>query len=212
MPSVLPISLPPRARSRSRATRSFAAHNSAMAASPSVCDNWVLSTTLVRRRARTSFMRAGAGDGPCAEDSSFQGLLLGPSGVGGSKLGVARLQPGSSVDALIALAKTIGSSRWRTTVYGPIAAFPPVGFRPYADIIGPYERSFTIPVTGENPLVDHLVGTQHDRPRDREAQRVRGFHVEHQLETRRLFDGEIAGLGAPEDSIDVVSDPAKRFV
>src|SRR3954452_1096012 len=57
MPSLLSISRPPESRSRSRATRSCAAHTLALAASPSVAASLVLSTTSVRSSARMTAMR-----------------------------------------------------------------------------------------------------------------------------------------------------------
>src|SRR4029434_5319646 len=56
MPSLLSISRPRQARSRSRATRSCAAHARAICASPIVCDSLVLSTISVSSRACTSLM------------------------------------------------------------------------------------------------------------------------------------------------------------
>src|SRR4051812_33208706 len=57
MPSLLSISRPPESRSRSRATRSCAAHTLAVAASPNVAASLVLSTTSVRSSARMTAMR-----------------------------------------------------------------------------------------------------------------------------------------------------------
>ena len=38
-------------------------------------------------------------------------------------------------------------------------------------------------------LLDHLIRSQQQRLRDREAERLRGFEVDDQLELRWLFDG-----------------------
>src|SRR5690348_10649087 len=57
MPSLLSISRPPESRSRSRASRSCAAHRVAVAASPSVAASLVLSTTSVKSSARITAMR-----------------------------------------------------------------------------------------------------------------------------------------------------------
>src|SRR5436190_23010144 len=60
MPSLLSISRPRHSRNRSRAARSWAAHRLAIAASPRPAASLVLSTTSVRRRARTRLRRAQA--------------------------------------------------------------------------------------------------------------------------------------------------------
>ena len=44
--------------------------------------------------------------------------------------------------------------------------------------------------------LDHLVGTLQKRLRDREAERLRDFQVDHQLEPSRLLDEQVGGLGA----------------
>src|SRR3989442_9124886 len=54
-------------------------------------------------------------------------------------------------------------------------------------------------------LLDHLIRPQQQRRRDREAERLGGLHVDDQLEFRRLLDGEIGGLGALQDLVDVHS-------
>src|SRR3974390_2454366 len=45
-------------------------------------------------------------------------------------------------------------------------------------------------------LFDHLVGGGEQRWRHGQAERLGGLEVDHQLETRRLFDWEIAWIGA----------------
>src|SRR5258706_4015260 len=52
-------------------------------------------------------------------------------------------------------------------------------------------------------LLDHLIRPQQQRRRDREAERLGGLQVDDQLELRGLLYGQIAGLGALEDFIDV---------
>ena len=68
------------------------------------------------------------------------------------------------------------------------------------------EGSFPLPccrlsgrkATALGTLLDDLIRTQQQRRRDREPERLRGLEVDHQLELRRLLDGEIAGLRAVE--------------
>src|SRR5713226_87502 len=52
-------------------------------------------------------------------------------------------------------------------------------------------------------LLDDLVGPQQQRWRDRQAERLGGLEVDHQLELRGLLDREVGGLGALEDFVDV---------
>ena len=64
----------------------------------------------------------------------------------------------------------------------------------------------------EHALVDHLVRPQQQRLRDREAERLGGLEIDDQLEFRRLLDGQIGGLSALDDSIDVSSCLAEPIV
>jgi hypothetical protein len=43
--------------------------------------------------------------------------------------------------------------------------------------------------------LDHVSGLRQHRGRDREAERLRGLQVDHELELRGLLDGEGGGLG-----------------
>src|SRR4029434_7818047 len=52
-------------------------------------------------------------------------------------------------------------------------------------------------------LLDDLVCPQERRRRDRQARRLGGLEVDHQLELRRLLDGQVAGPGALEDLVHV---------
>jgi len=51
--------------------------------------------------------------------------------------------------------------------------------------------------------LDHLIRPLQERRRDREAEGPGGLEVDHQLELRRLLDGEVGRLGALENLIDV---------
>jgi hypothetical protein len=52
-------------------------------------------------------------------------------------------------------------------------------------------------------LLDHLVGAQQQRRRDREAERLGGFEIDDELELGRLLDGEIRRSRTLEDLVDV---------
>jgi hypothetical protein len=56
-------------------------------------------------------------------------------------------------------------------------------------------RAFSRVSTTES--LDYLICPLEERLRDREAEGLRGLEVDHQLELRRLLDGEIGGLGRP---------------
>src|SRR5439155_22135231 len=55
-----------------------------------------------------------------------------------------------------------------------------------------------------------LIRPQQERWRDREAERLRGLHIEDQLELRRLLDREVGGLGALENAIRVHGRPSSK--
>ena len=49
----------------------------------------------------------------------------------------------------------------------------------------------------ETRLFDDLVGAGEDRWRDRQAERLRGFQVDDQLELNRLLHRQVGRLGCP---------------
>jgi hypothetical protein len=53
------------------------------------------------------------------------------------------------------------------------------------------------------PLLDNMVRSDEDGPRDREAESPGGLQVDDQLELRRLLHGQVGGLRAFEDLVDV---------
>src|SRR5262249_29143039 len=53
---------------------------------------------------------------------------------------------------------------------------------------------------------DHLVGAAEQQRRHVEADCLCGTDVDHQLEPDRLYDREVGGLGAHENSAGVVAD------
>src|SRR5215468_4820530 len=55
----------------------------------------------------------------------------------------------------------------------------------------------------QRQLLDDLVRPRQHRRRDREAERLGGLEVDHQLELRRLLDRKVSGLGTLEDLVDV---------
>src|SRR4030095_3861592 len=52
-------------------------------------------------------------------------------------------------------------------------------------------------------LLNNVVCSHEDRLRDRQAQRLRGLEIDHQLEFGRLLDGELRGLGPLEDLVHI---------
>ena len=59
------------------------------------------------------------------------------------------------------------------------------------------------PQVSKERSLDHLVRAQQERLRDRQAECLRGLHVDHQLEFRGLFDREVGGLGTFEYFVHV---------
>jgi len=60
-------------------------------------------------------------------------------------------------------------------------------------------------------LLDYLVGAHEDGIRNRDAERLGGLHVHHQLELRWLLDRQITWLCALEALIDIDCGPLKHF-
>jgi len=54
-------------------------------------------------------------------------------------------------------------------------------------------------------LLDHLIGGRKQLVGDRKAERLGRLAVDHQLESGRLLDGKLAGLGAAQDFVDIGS-------
>src|SRR5262245_64230768 len=55
------------------------------------------------------------------------------------------------------------------------------------------------------PSLDHLVGAGEQAIRHREAERLRGPEIEHELELGRLHDWQVSGIVALENTPDVES-------
>src|SRR5713101_7586654 len=62
-------------------------------------------------------------------------------------------------------------------------------------------RAHTIAETRPSVSLDDLIRPQQQRLRDRQAERLGGLEVDHELPLRRLLDGEIGGLGALQDLV-----------
>jgi hypothetical protein len=54
--------------------------------------------------------------------------------------------------------------------------------------------------------LDHLIRPEKNRLRNRDANLLGRFQINHQLELRRLFNREIGGLGALQDSVHEICD------
>src|SRR5712692_11073488 len=63
---------------------------------------------------------------------------------------------------------------------------------------------------GQHALLDHLVRLEEDRLRDRQTERSRGLEVDDELERLRLLKGEVTGLGAFQDPVDVACGAAEQ--
>src|ERR1700730_17323724 len=61
------------------------------------------------------------------------------------------------------------------------------------------------------PSLDHLVGTQQDRFRNRESDGLSGLEVHDKFEFDRLLDRKLAGLGSLEHAVDVCCQPTPRI-
>ena len=51
--------------------------------------------------------------------------------------------------------------------------------------------------------LDYVIGVREQPLRHRKAQRPRGFQIDNELELARLLHRQVAGLPAPQDTIDV---------
>jgi hypothetical protein len=54
---------------------------------------------------------------------------------------------------------------------------------------------------GSVKSIDDLIRPQQQRRRDGEAEGLGGLRIDDQLELARLLDGNVSGLGAPEDPV-----------
>jgi hypothetical protein len=66
-----------------------------------------------------------------------------------------------------------------------------------------------LPLSGQATSFDYLVGAQQDRLGNFDTKRLRGSHVNYQLELGWLFDGEICWLCTPENFVYVSGRTAK---
>src|SRR5690349_21322706 len=54
-----------------------------------------------------------------------------------------------------------------------------------------------------DPSLDDLIRPLKKQRRDRQTKRLGGLEVDDEVELRRLLDGQVGGLGAPQDSVNV---------
>src|SRR5215467_5083387 len=65
--------------------------------------------------------------------------------------------------------------------------------------------------TWQYRLLDHVVGADEDRLRDRQPERLGGLEIDHQLELGRLLDRQIGRFRPLQDPVDQVGlPPANR--
>jgi hypothetical protein len=64
---------------------------------------------------------------------------------------------------------------------------------------------------GSTASLNDLIGSREHRGWDREAERFRDLQIDDQLELRGLLDRKIAGVGAPEDFVDIGSDAPQQI-
>src|SRR5215831_17855968 len=84
---------------------------------------------------------------------------------------------------------------WQKEDYADSLAFPLVsGARCLRRSVG---------ARGAHDLLDHLICSRQQRWRDREADGLRGFGIDHQLERGGLLHGQVGGLRPLEDLVDV---------
>ena len=60
---------------------------------------------------------------------------------------------------------------------------------------------------GHCALLDHLVGAQQQRRRDRQAEGLGGLEVDHEFIFGRQLHRELVGTGATQDAVDVRRRP-----
>ena len=63
-----------------------------------------------------------------------------------------------------------------------------------------------------SPSLNHLIRPRYQRGRDRQAERLGGLEVNHQLEPQRLLDRQIAWSRPFEDAIDVGGRPTHLVI
>src|SRR5262245_60382239 len=69
----------------------------------------------------------------------------------------------------------------------------------------PCPRTVLLPMspTAQSRLFNQLIRSKEHGPRDCETQRLRGPQIDDDLEFGRLLDGQIGGLGALQDLVNV---------
>src|SRR5262249_41946923 len=86
---------------------------------------------------------------------------------------------------------------------------PRVGlFAPLRDKVTSSAQSLGLPILTHDELassLDHLVGAQQQRFRDRETERLGGRHIDDEIELRRLLDRDISRFRAAQNLVDIVS-------
>jgi len=68
-----------------------------------------------------------------------------------------------------------------------------------ADLSGREREVRFVPISGVNDSFDHVVGERQQCRGNGNAERFRGFEIDHESKLARLLDREIAGPGASKD-------------
>src|SRR3954454_10338279 len=75
-----------------------------------------------------------------------------------------------------------------------------------------HDRWVTWPPNEHSCSLDDLVGAGEDRRGDRQAEGLRSFQIDHQLELVRLLDRQIGRLGAFEYLVDVGCGAPEKII
>src|SRR5262245_27597523 len=65
-------------------------------------------------------------------------------------------------------------------------------------------------IASDHDLLDHVVRAPEERRRKDETEHLGSLEIDHQLELGRLLDGQVAGLGALEDLVDIGGRASER--
>src|SRR6266404_8044680 len=91
--------------------------------------------------------------------------------------------------------------RWGATATDPKPTYAPLGKQSFKSI------STTVPTRQRScptdPSLNYFIRAHHQRLWDGDAERLCGLDIDDQLDSGRLLDRQVGGLGAFEDLVDV---------